>query len=62
MVSELSAVPAGPARRLIVGITGASGAVYGVRLLERAREIFDDSWVSSVDEEDIEWITEGAST
>jgi len=30
-------VPAGPARRLIVGITGASGAVYGVRLLERAR-------------------------
>ena len=30
-------MPAGPARRLIVGITGASGAVYGVRLLERAR-------------------------
>ena len=25
--------------RLIVGITGASGAVYGVRLLERAREL-----------------------
>lgn len=24
-------------------------------VLERAREIFDDSWVSSVDEEDIEW-------
>lgn len=39
MVSELSAVPAGPARRLIVGITGASGAVYGVRLLERARAL-----------------------
>jgi len=32
-------VPAGPARRLIVGITGASGAVYGVRLLERARAL-----------------------
>jgi 4-hydroxy-3-polyprenylbenzoate decarboxylase len=26
-------------QRLIVGITGASGAVYGVRLLERAREL-----------------------
>ncbi len=26
-------------RRLIVGITGASGAVYGVRLLQRAREL-----------------------
>ena len=26
------------ARRLVVGITGASGAVYAVRLLERARE------------------------
>ncbi len=25
------------ARRLVVGITGASGAVYGVRLLQRAR-------------------------
>lgn len=30
------------------------------QVLERAREIFDDSWVSSVDEEDIEW--EGAAT
>ena len=27
------------APRLIVGITGASGAAYGVRLLERAREV-----------------------
>jgi 4-hydroxy-3-polyprenylbenzoate decarboxylase len=26
-------------RRLIIGITGASGAVYGVRLLERARTL-----------------------
>lgn len=25
--------------RLIVGLTGASGAIYGVRLLERAREL-----------------------
>ena len=30
----------GPAaRRLVVGITGASGAVYGVRLLSRARSL-----------------------
>lgn len=27
-----------PPRRLIVGITGATGAIFGVRLLERARE------------------------
>ena len=26
-------------QRLVVGITGATGAVYGVRLLERAREL-----------------------
>ncbi len=29
---------AGP-RRLVVGITGATGAAYGVRLLQRAREL-----------------------
>ena len=29
----------GRPRRLIVGITGASGALYGVRLLERARAL-----------------------
>ena len=28
-----------PPRRLVVGITGATGAVYGVRLLARAREL-----------------------
>ena len=27
------------APRLVIGITGASGAVYGVRLLERARRL-----------------------
>jgi 4-hydroxy-3-polyprenylbenzoate decarboxylase len=30
---------AAPAQRLIVGITGATGALYGVRLLERARTL-----------------------
>jgi 4-hydroxy-3-polyprenylbenzoate decarboxylase len=31
-------VESGVPRRLIVGITGASGSIYGVRLLERVRE------------------------
>ena len=26
-------------QRLVVGITGATGAVYGIRLLQRAREL-----------------------
>lgn len=30
-------------RRLIVGVTGASGAVYGVRLLEKLRELCADA-------------------
>lgn len=40
MVSEPSAAPS-PVRprRLIVGLTGASGAVYGVRLLKRAQAL-----------------------
>ena len=29
----------GSAQRLVVGITGATGAVYGVRLLQRARQL-----------------------
>ena len=28
----------GPPRRLVIGITGSTGAVYGVRLLERLRD------------------------
>ncbi len=38
--------PAGPSvrpARLIVGITGASGAAYGVRLLQRGRELGVDT-------------------
>ena len=38
-VSPTGALPNARPRRLIVGITGASGAVYGVRLLERARAL-----------------------
>jgi 4-hydroxy-3-polyprenylbenzoate decarboxylase len=29
----------GPRQRLVVGLTGASGAIYGVRLLQRARAL-----------------------
>ncbi len=38
-MSEVTRPTAVRPRRLIVGITGASGAVYGVRLLERARAL-----------------------
>lgn len=34
-------VSAPPRRRIIVGISGASGAIYGVRLLQALREIAD---------------------
>ena len=40
MASEPSQTPrSARPRRLIVGLTGASGAVYGVRLLQRARSL-----------------------
>lgn len=40
MASEPSQAPrSARPRRLIVGLTGASGAVYGVRLLQRARAL-----------------------
>ena len=35
----MSLTPAEPRQRLVLGITGASGAVYGVRLLQRARAL-----------------------
>lgn len=31
--------PAGPAKRLIVGMTGATGSIYGLRILEALRAI-----------------------
>lgn len=31
-------------------------------VLARARELFDDSWVEAVDEEDIEWTEEEGAT
>ncbi len=37
--SPMNPVSAPRSRRLIVGITGASGAIYGVRLLQRARTL-----------------------
>ncbi len=37
-MSELSYYPPNETRRLIVGISGATGIVYGVRLLEALRE------------------------
>ena len=35
----MSPTSSATSRRLVIGITGASGAVYGVRLLERARAL-----------------------
>ncbi|MCU0774735.1 MAG: UbiX family flavin prenyltransferase [Ideonella sp.] len=37
-MNTASGAPAPPRPRIVVGITGATGAVYGVRLLERLRE------------------------
>lgn len=39
MKNNVPTPPALPVKRIIVGISGASGAVYGVRLLEVLREI-----------------------
>src|SRR4051812_27694259 len=38
MVGAVASAPASRPRRLVVGITGASGVVYGVRALERLAE------------------------
>lgn len=38
---DASVTPAGTPRRLIIAITGATGAVYGVRLLQVLREMRD---------------------
>ncbi len=35
----MTPLPAGRPQQLVVGITGATGAVYGVKLLQRARQL-----------------------
>ncbi|APR38435.1 MULTISPECIES: UbiX family flavin prenyltransferase [unclassified Paraburkholderia] len=36
---DMNSLPLGTRRRIVVGISGASGAVYGVRLLQLLREL-----------------------
>ena len=35
-------------RRMIVGMSGASGFIYGVRLLELLREVDVETWLSAM--------------